>query len=190
MTFINEPFRKFFLEYMSSTTEILTLINDGNQFFNLHKKLLTQLSVQQAIVAKSTNVVTIINNDNNVPEVAAQIEPQKMKTTIKQKPDKFKNTIFMHCIHEGRFEGMKRDIHEIHNSFFKDALSKETRLLVGNRNNPNTDFEMARKRPHSSLLKIKLEKKRKRVRCQKCKLQATFVFRFFYTWLDRARRAE
>jgi hypothetical protein len=148
---------------MSSSSAILPLISDENQFFMLRQKLLTQPSIKQAIVAKSANRVHLIHdNSNNIPEAAAAAQPQprSIEITVEQKQDKFKNAIFIHCTHEGRFQGMKRELHDIHQSFFESTPNENIRLIVGNRNNRNTDFELARKRPHPSLLKIKLDKRK------------------------------
>ncbi|CAF1265623.1 unnamed protein product [Rotaria sordida] len=48
------------------------------------------------------------------------------------------------------------------NGFFKYTDYEDIRLIVGHRNNPNLEFELARKRPHSSLFtNIPFNKKQK-----------------------------
>ncbi len=131
-----------------------------NQFFKLRKNLLSQLSLQQVIAVTSANRVHVSNNDddddNHDISEAIQID------TRSKQNDKFKNVIFIHPTYEGRFKGMKQDIHEIHDDVFKNTLTNEFRLVVGNRNKYNTDLELTQKRPHPSLLKTKLAKKKKK----------------------------
>ncbi|CAF3908541.1 unnamed protein product [Rotaria sordida] len=79
---------------------------------------------------------------------------------IKQKDPKFNNTLFVHCKHEARLEDIKRHIHEIHDSIFKDTNFRDIRLVVGNRNNPDIDYELSRKRPSSFILKDQPKKKK------------------------------
>jgi hypothetical protein len=136
------------------------LITDENQFFRLRTKLLTQPSIRQAITAHSIKTVTIMTENKHVQDGGdISTNTQKKKIIIEQKRDKFQKTLFIHCTHEGRFKGMKRDIHEIHDSFFKGTPNEDIRLVVGNQNNRNTDLELGGKRPPSSLLKVELEKK-------------------------------
>ncbi|CAF1210977.1 unnamed protein product [Rotaria sordida] len=87
---------------------------------------------------------------------------EECEHTMKQKDNKFKNNIFIHCTHEARLEGVKRVIYEIHDHFFKNTDYGDIRLIVDYRNNPNMESELAHKRPHSSLLKnLSLNKKQK-----------------------------
>jgi hypothetical protein len=123
------------------------LIDNEQQFFILRQKLLAQPSVQQAIVTKSANVVDIITRVPNHRQTSI------METTVKRKDNqKFENTIYIHCLHEAKFDGLQRHIHEIHDSFFRNTDYENIRLVVGHRNNPNIDLELSYKRPRSSLL--------------------------------------
>jgi hypothetical protein len=139
----------------SSSSSILPLIDNEQQFIILRQKLLAQPSIKQAIVTKSANAVDIITTVQNNRQTTTSI----METTVKRKDNhKFENTIFIHCVHEARLEGLQRHIHEIHDSFFKNTDYGNIRLVVGHRNNLNMDFELTHKRPHSSLLKDPLKK--------------------------------
>jgi hypothetical protein len=55
----------------------------------------------------------------------------------KKSNDKYKNTIFIHWVHEARLIGLQRSIHEIHNDIFKNTEHSIIRLIVGHQNNPN-----------------------------------------------------
>ncbi|CAF1684118.1 unnamed protein product, partial [Adineta ricciae] len=89
------------------------------------------------------------------------------ETTIKKNFNvKYQNTIFIHWVHETRLTGLKRSIHEIHNDIFKSTEHSNIRLVVGDQNNPNLDFELTRKRPCGSLLKdpLRIESTSNRLR--------------------------
>ena len=160
-TYIDKEFRRFFRQYLSasSISPILPVIDDEDQFFICRRKLLAQPTAKQTQVAKSATTVRAINNEqSHAPHKVGQIEatrerPRATMKEIQQNKDKFEKNIFIHCKHEARLEGLKRYIHEIHDSFFKNTPHGEIRLIVGNRNNPNMEYELTRKRPRSSLLK-------------------------------------
>ncbi|CAF4037931.1 unnamed protein product [Rotaria sordida] len=152
-TYINAQFQYFFKKYISLSSSILPLIDNKEQFSVLRQQLLAQPSILQIVVAKSAALVDTIIKNKTIEE---------HEQTKKETENKFKSNIFIHCTHEARLEGVQRYIHEIHNSFFKNTDYEDIRLIVGHRNNPNLEFELARKRPHSSLLKnIPFNKKQK-----------------------------
>ena len=135
----------------SSSSSVLPLIDNEEQYFVLRKKLLSQPSIRQILIKTSAAAV---DNITNVQDNQQTTTTPIMEITVKRKVnDKFKNTIFIHCVHEARLEGLPRHIHEIHDSFFQKTDHGNIRLVVGHRNNPNLDFELSRKRPRSSLLK-------------------------------------
>jgi hypothetical protein len=145
--YIDQQFQQFFIKYLSTTSTILSLIDNEEQFQSLRKKLLEEPTIQQILVDKSAATVDHIihhqQQDQNTNEEAMN----------KEKCNQFKNKIFIHCVHESRLRGLAREIHEIHDSFFKNTIYQEIRLIVGHRNNPNLEFELTRKRPSTSLLK-------------------------------------
>ncbi len=114
------------MKYMSSSSSILLLIDNEQKFFILRQKWLAQPSVKQAIVTKSAATVDIITNVENNRQTTTPI----MATTVKRKDNhKFENTIFIHCVHEARLQGLQRQIHEIQDSFFKNTDYGNIRLL-------------------------------------------------------------
>jgi hypothetical protein len=135
---------------MSSSTALLPLIADERQFFLLRQKLLGQPTAKQTQV---TNSVASVHGADDEPSVGPTQIRRGTETTIKRKTNKFESTLFVHCTHEGRLDGLKRYIHEIHNSLFMNTPNADIRLVVGHRNNPNIECELARKRPSSALLK-------------------------------------
>ncbi|CAF4305020.1 unnamed protein product, partial [Adineta steineri] len=155
-TYINEQFQRVFMKYTSSSSSssssqsLLPLIANEQEFIDLREKLLAQLSIKQILMTKSANTVEIISNVQQDARTTIPIT----KIIVKRKNiDKFINNIFIHCVHESRFDGLQRHIHEIHDSFFKNTDYRNIRLVVGHRNNPNLNFQLSRKRPRSSLLK-------------------------------------
>ena len=160
-TYINGEFRRFFSQWMplSSVSTVLPLLGDENQFFICRQKLLAQPTAKQTQVAKSATTVRAINDEqSHAQQNVGQTETARQRsavtmTEVQWNNDKFKNNIFIHCKHEARLEGLKKYIHEIHDGLFKNTSHGDIRLIVGNRNNPNMEYELTRKRPHSSLLK-------------------------------------
>jgi len=132
------------------------LINDENQFFVLRQKLLAQPTAKQTQVTRSAAAVDIIHN--NIQNVG-QTNTQTIQTIVKRKDNKFKKNLFVHCKHEARLQGLAREIHTIHESYFKTTDFGNIRLVVGYRNNPNTQYELVRKRPSSELLEDPLKAK-------------------------------
>ena len=127
------------------------MIDNEQEFFILREKLLAQPSIKQIVMTKSAAAVEIITNVKKDQQTTTK---PIMEITVKRKQnDKFQNTIFIHCVHEARLEGLQRHIHEIHDSFFKNTDHRNIRLVIGHRNNPNMDFELSHKRPRSSFLK-------------------------------------
>ena len=143
-TYINTQFQQFFMKYIQLNSSILPLIDNEEQFFILRQKLLAQPSVKQIVIDKSAATVDTIVKGQHV---------HKDEEATDNTNNKFYKKIFIHCLHEGRFQGLQRQIHEIHDSFFKTTAYGDIRLVVGHRNNPNIEFELTRKRPSSSLLK-------------------------------------
>ncbi|CAF4132862.1 unnamed protein product, partial [Rotaria sordida] len=156
--YINQQFEKFFADYKTSTSSsILPMITDESQFLALRQKLLNQPTAKQTQLAISAATVQLTQHTQNV----TQQNTNKIEATIQRNNEKFKNNIFLHVTHEGRLKGLAREIHMIHDSHFKNTVYGEIRLVVGFRNTPNTEFELSRKRPSSSVLKDLLRKKRK-----------------------------
>jgi len=112
-------------------------------------------------VAKRLGDIEITNPVSNGLS-ATRPNPQPIPMiTVKRKDNKFKSTLFVHCKHEARLAGVKRNLHKIHDDIFKNTAFGDIRLIVGNRNNPDMDYELTRKRPASYLLKDQPKKKSK-----------------------------
>ncbi|CAF3973991.1 unnamed protein product [Rotaria sordida] len=137
--YINQEFEKFFAYCMSSTSSpILPMITNESQFFVLRQKLSNQPTAKQTQVATSAAAVVLIQSTQNV----TQQNTNNMEATA-------------------RLKGLAQEIHITYDSHFKNTMHGDIGLVVGYRNNQNTEFELSRKRPSSSILKDPLKKKQK-----------------------------
>ncbi|CAF1351140.1 unnamed protein product [Rotaria sordida] len=159
--YINQQFQKFFADCMSSSSlSFIPMITNPSQFFALRQKLSTQPTAKQTQLATSAAAVHLIQNTQNI----TQINTNNMEATVKRNNNKFKNNLFVHVTHEARLKGLAREIHMIHDSFFKDASYADIRFIIGHRIDPNIEFELSRKRPSLSLLKDPLEKNQNEIK--------------------------
>ena len=134
---------------MSSSTSLLQLIENERQFFLLRQKLLGQPTAKQTQVAYSATSVGVTVVDPGVEPT----QTRRTNATVQRQNNKFERTLFVRRRHKARLDGLKPHIHAIHNSSFVNTPNADIRLVVGPRNNPNTEFELSRKRPSSALLK-------------------------------------
>ncbi len=121
--------------------------------------MLAQSKRKPAEVAERVAEIESINNGLHVLNVGEMSTRPTTIVTVKRKDHKFKNTLFIHCKHEARLEGLKRYIHEIDDSIFKNTDFHDIRRIVGHQNNP--DYDLKRKRPPAFLLKDQPKKKSK-----------------------------
>jgi hypothetical protein len=146
---------------LAHSKSLLPIIYNEQQFFLLRQKLLAQPTHIQAEVAKRVAGVELINHQLHGQNAQRTSTRPTNIVIIKRNDPKFNNTLFIHCKHEARLEDVKRHIHEIHDSVFKDTDFRDIRLVVGNRNNPDIDYELTQKRPSSFILKDQPKKKSK-----------------------------
>lgn len=133
----------------SFNLSLLPMITDENQFFALRQKLSIQPTAKQTQMAISLATVNLIQKPQNITQTIRTT----IEATVKRNNQKFQKNLFVHFTHEARLKGLAHEIHMIHDSYFKNTIHENIRLVVGHRNNPNIEFELAQKRPSSSLLK-------------------------------------
>ena len=110
------------------------------QFLRIRDKLHRQPTVQQTQFNRSISSMNIYSEQAKV-------------TFTDNKENKFQNNLFVHCTYETRLSGLAREIHQIHDSYFKNTDHGQIRLIVGHRNHPNSVYELGKKRPSSSYIK-------------------------------------
>ena len=157
LNYIDEQFRQFFSSHMPLSSSLLSWIDDENQYVILRQKLFPQPTAKQTQVTQNAARVTMVNCDSYHQIIGQNPLERKIPMAFIEKHHKFLHNLFIHCKHEARLDGIAREIHTIHDSFFKNTPSAIIRLIVGHRNNLNTERELSRKRPSSSLLKDPLK---------------------------------
>jgi hypothetical protein len=149
--YIDKQFRKVFGDYISSSS-LLPIIDDENQFHQLRRKLMGQPTPRQSqIEAQITQPKQ--HNENYAEKTTKQTLPS-VSNIHQQGKNKLQDNIIIHYTHENRFASMKRDMHEIFREAFKGLGIEAVRLIVGHRNSPTIQRELIRKRPHMKLMTL------------------------------------
>ncbi|CAM4838743.1 unnamed protein product, partial [Rotaria magnacalcarata] len=150
--YIDTNFRKFFGRSISKTT-IIPFLDNENQFLTMRNNFLPKLSIKER--ETQHRIATVTLNE----ETKDYDTKEKKTTTIampkQNKPNKFKNVLFLHYTHEKRLHTLKRDIHKIYSEIFQNTISMNLRLIVGHRNHRNTGHELVQKNPQPTMLKSK-----------------------------------
>ncbi|CAF1489648.1 unnamed protein product [Didymodactylos carnosus] len=120
--FIDKQFRKFSIEYMSSTLSFLSIINDEQQFKRIRQNILRQPTHQQLQVAISAATVDL-DNDQTDEE---SIQRTDILNNTEKNNAEFEIKIIVHYTHEKRFNSFKRDMHHI----YDDKMIVATEIIV------------------------------------------------------------
>ena len=132
-SFIDKQFRKFFIDYISSSSIFLRIATYEQQFERMRQNMLRQRTREQSPAELDNNPAE--NKDNQLTK-----------------------KMIVHYTHEKRFHCFKRDMHRILDNTFQKQINKDIKLIVGNRNRHNAQKELVRKRPKQSLLKNNIQK--------------------------------
>jgi hypothetical protein len=149
--YIDKQFRKMLGDCISSTS-IIPVIENEYKFIQLRKKLMGQPTARQSQL-EAQIVQYTLDNDEYKEKPSMQIATSVSSTNPQSK--KSQDNIIIHYTHEKRFISMKKDMHEIFREAFQGLGLDSIRLIVGNRNSPNSQRELIRKRPHLKLLTLK-----------------------------------
>jgi len=150
-SFIDQQFRKFSLEYLSSSS-FLPLIDNEKQYFLLHHKIIGQPTIQQSQVAMS---ITTATGNIDFDQLNSIEEMESIGSNKKSTKKPYGNKILFHYTHEKRFQSFKRDMHTIYEDTFKNICATEVKIMVGNRNRPDAKHELIRKKPKREILQNK-----------------------------------
>ncbi|CAF3586434.1 unnamed protein product, partial [Adineta steineri] len=155
-TFIDQQFRKFSIEHISSSSSspFLPIICNQQQFIHTRQNILRKPTRQQSQIAISIATTDLDNKSTN--ENVLHTTP--ILRTEANKDTQLNKNIIVHYTHEKRFHSFKRDMHRILDDTFETQLNKDIKLIVGNRNRRNTQNELIRKRPKKSLLQNRVPK--------------------------------
>ena len=146
--YIDKQFRKVLGDYISKTS-ILAIIGNESQFHQLRRKLMDQPSPRQSQIEAS---ITQANQENSSHQImSSSLSSPTMYQKLKQN---LQDSVIIHYTHENRFTSTKRDMHEIFREAFKAFGIEAVRLIVGHRNNPSSQRELIRKRPHLKIIKL------------------------------------
>ena len=135
---------KFFTNHIRTTT-LLPIIEKDYLFtlirnFLLHKPTATAYIVASRIAnATDTHNADIVND----PLVRLQLN-KKSKCTDK---------IIIHYTHAARLQAYKKAVHQLWHQIFTETPVMNTKIIVGNRNNPNNKLRLAHRRPNQDHLK-------------------------------------
>ena len=123
----------------SLSSSIMTWVENEKQYIPMRAELLKQkTNVEHQLLYR---ISTITDQDNS-----GQVK-EKVNQSKQQRQDKCDKCLIIHYTHEQRLASYKRDVHQIWDETFKQTPVKDTKLIVGNRNNRNTAEELVSKRP-------------------------------------------
>ncbi|CAF1507917.1 unnamed protein product [Didymodactylos carnosus] len=125
--------------YSITSTSIIPMIHDENEFSIIRCRLLDATSVQEhqraARLAEQFNFVDIPPN----------IDPLVKEKLLKRKERA--DSIIIHYTYEQRFADYGRKIHQLWDNVFHGTPLKQKRVIVGTRNNPNLSKELICRNP-------------------------------------------
>jgi hypothetical protein len=150
-SFIDEQFRKFSLEYLSSSS-FLPVIDNEKQYLLLHHKIIGQPTARQSQVAMS---ITTATGNIDFDQLNSTEDTESLGSNKKSTKKPYGNKILFHYTHEKRFQSFKRDMHKIYEDTFQNTYAMEVKIIVGNRNRRDTKNELIRKRPKRAILQNK-----------------------------------
>ena len=151
--YIDKQFRKVLVDCISSTS-IIPVIENEYKFIQLRKKLMGQPTARQSQL-EAQIVQDTLDNHEYKEKPSMQIATSVSTTSAQSK--KCQDNIIIHYTHEHRFISMKKDMHEVFREAFQGLGLDSVRLIVGNRNSPNSQRELIRKRPHPKLMTLNLK---------------------------------
>jgi len=122
----------------------LLLFETENNFQFVRGYLLNRTTVtEQQIASRIAKTIDSINHDTaNDPLV--RIHGKRQSKSL--------HNLIIHYVHEARLTSYKKAIHELWDQIFQQTEVSNTKLIVGNRNSPNTTRTLVRLCPHQRLL--------------------------------------
>ena len=137
--YIYSRFKTFFAKYSITSTSIIPMIHNENEFLFLRRQLLDQPTIHEH--KRATRLAQQFDYNKSYLNLPPLVEAKLLKRQERA------NSIFLHYTHEKRFSHYKRTIHQLWNDTFHNTDVQTTKLLVGSRNNPNLCKEFVRRNP-------------------------------------------
>ena len=137
--YIYSQFNKFFAKYSITLTSMIPMMHDENEFLLLRRQLLDQASVHEH--QRAARIAETMDYNNFPPNIDPLVKEKLFKRRDRA------NSIILHYTHEKRFSHYGRTIHQIWNDTFQNTPIQASKVIVGNRNNPNLSKELIRRNP-------------------------------------------
>jgi len=135
---------KFFTNHIRTTT-LLPIIEKDYLFTFIRNFLLHKPTATAYIVASRIANATDTHNTDKVDDPLVRLQLNKKS--------KWTDNIIIHYTHEARLQAYKKAVHQLWHQIFTETPVMNTKLIIGNRNNPNNKSRLARRRPHQDHLK-------------------------------------
>ena len=142
--YIHSRFMKFFTNHIPTTT-LLPIIGKDYLFTMIRNFLLNKPTATAHRVASRIANATDAHDTNIVEDPLVRLQLNK--------ESKWSDNIIIHHTHEARLKIYKTAVHQLWHQIFTETPVMNTKLIIGNRNNPNNKSRLARRRPHQDLLK-------------------------------------
>jgi len=135
---------KFFTNHIRTTT-LLPIIEKDYLFTLILNFLLHKPTATAYIVASRIANATDTHNTDKVDDPLVRLQLNEKS--------KWTDNIIIHYTHEARLQAYKKAVHQLWHQIFTETPVMNTKLIIGNRNNPNNKSRLARRRPHQDHLK-------------------------------------
>jgi hypothetical protein len=119
------------------------MITTENDFTFIRRILLDKPTIPEYQLAE--RIAKSINTTGSEQEVDNPLVKARLN-----KRSKFDTNTIIHYTYEKRLQSNKKDMHQLWNQLFQQTPVMNTRLIIGNRNNPNLTRELVHRRPQES----------------------------------------
>ncbi len=121
--YIYSRFKKFFAKYSITSTSIIPMIHDENEFLFLRRQLLDQPSTNEH--RRAARIAQQFDYKKSYPNLHPLVEAKLLKRRERA------NSVFLHYTHEKRFSHYKKTIHQLWNDTFHNTDVQTTKMIVG-----------------------------------------------------------
>lgn len=137
--YIYRRFMKFFEKYPITSTSIIPMILDENEFLLIRHQLIDQTSIPEH--QRAARLVQMFDY-NKIP---MNIDPLVEEKLLQRKEKG--NAMILHYTFEKRYSHIGRSIHQIWDDTLQNTSFDQMKLISGTRNHPNLSKELIRRNP-------------------------------------------